>query len=114
MVFLSSIGHLYVQQLQLNLAGMEPNGASNVAPSAAPSATDLILQQRTGTPPSGQTTVQQAIQKGDGSLWSQVTSNPLFTAVCGSFLDECCCNENLELTNLFLSRVSASERWAQV
>lgn len=62
---------------------MEPNGASDVVPSAAPSATDLILQQRTGASPSGQATVQQVVPKGDGSLWSQVASNPLFTAVCG-------------------------------
>lgn len=72
-------------QLQLDWAGMEPNGASNVAPSAAASATDLILQQRTGAYSSAQATVQQAVQKGDGSLFSQVTSNPLFTAVCDPF-----------------------------
>lgn len=65
---------------------MEPNGATNVVPSADPSATDLILQQRTGASPSAQATVQQAVSKGDGSLFSQVTSNPLFTAVGGPIL----------------------------
>jgi mitochondrial chaperone BCS1 len=64
---------------------MEPSSAPNAVPSAAPSAADLILQQRTGTSPTGQATVQQVVPKGDGSLWSQVTSNPLFTAVCGIF-----------------------------
>ncbi|KAJ5354764.1 hypothetical protein N7541_005808 [Penicillium brevicompactum] len=54
---------------------MEPNAVPNPAPSApAPSAGDLILQQRT-----------QALQpqKGDGTLLSQLTSNPLFTAGFG-------------------------------
>ncbi len=64
---------------------MEPSSASNAGPSAAPSAADLILQQRTGTSPTGQATVPQVVPKGDGSLWSQVTSNPLFTAVCDIF-----------------------------
>ncbi|KGO70596.1 ATPase, AAA-type, core [Penicillium italicum] len=50
---------------------MEPNAV----PSAAPSAGDLILQQRTQA--------LQAAQKGDGSLFSQLTSNPLFTAGFG-------------------------------
>ncbi|KAJ5481273.1 hypothetical protein N7475_000085 [Penicillium sp. IBT 31633x] len=50
---------------------MEPNGV----PSAAPSAGDLILQQRTEA--------LQSAQKGDGSLFSQLTSNPLFTAGFG-------------------------------
>jgi chaperone BCS1 len=50
---------------------MEPNGVSSPAP--APSAGDLILQQRTEA--------LQSAQKGDGSLLSQLTSNPLFTAV---------------------------------
>lgn len=64
---------------------MEQSSASNAVPSAAPSAADLILQQRTGTSPTGQAAVQQVVPKGDGSLWSQVTSNPLFTAVCDIF-----------------------------
>ncbi|KAJ5360814.1 hypothetical protein N7517_010005 [Penicillium concentricum] len=50
---------------------MEPNAV----PSAAPSAGDLILQQRTEA--------LQSAQKGDGSLFSQLTSNPLFTAGFG-------------------------------
>ncbi|KAJ5956700.1 hypothetical protein N7501_010979 [Penicillium viridicatum] len=50
---------------------MEPNAV----PSAAPSAGDLILQQRTQA--------LQSAQKGDGSLFSQLTSNPLFTAGFG-------------------------------
>ncbi|OQE38540.1 hypothetical protein PENCOP_c008G07128 [Penicillium coprophilum] len=50
---------------------MEPNAV----PSAAPSAGDLILQQRTQA--------LQSAQKGDGSLLSQLTSNPLFTAGFG-------------------------------
>ncbi|KAJ5793690.1 hypothetical protein N7457_000289 [Penicillium paradoxum] len=50
---------------------MEPNGV----PIAAPSAGDLILQQRTEA--------LQSAQKGDGSLFSQLTSNPLFTAGFG-------------------------------
>ncbi|KAJ5692867.1 hypothetical protein N7462_002290 [Penicillium macrosclerotiorum] len=58
---------------------MEPNGAANAAPSAA----DLILLQRTESPQSVQPAAQQLIPKGDGSLWSQVTSNPLFTAGFG-------------------------------
>lgn len=52
---------------------MEPNSASNAAPSAG----DLILQQRTQAVQQA----QQAAQQGDGSLLSQLTSNPLFTAV---------------------------------
>ncbi|KAJ5154957.1 uncharacterized protein N7500_010396 [Penicillium coprophilum] len=50
---------------------MEPNAV----PNAAPSASDLILQQRTQA--------LQSAQKGDGSLLSQLTSNPLFTAGFG-------------------------------
>ncbi|CAG8335838.1 unnamed protein product [Penicillium nalgiovense] len=50
---------------------MEPNAV----PSAAPSAGDLILQQKTQA--------LQSAQKGDGSLLSQLTSNPLFTAGFG-------------------------------
>ncbi|KAJ5687186.1 hypothetical protein N7536_009805 [Penicillium majusculum] len=50
---------------------MEPNAV----PSTAPSAGDLILQQRTQA--------LQSAQKGDGSLFSQLTSNPLFTAGFG-------------------------------
>ncbi|KAJ6143866.1 hypothetical protein N7471_003319 [Penicillium samsonianum] len=50
---------------------MEPNAV----PSAAPSAGDLILQQRTEA--------LNSAQKGDGSLFSQLTSNPLFTAGFG-------------------------------
>ncbi|CAG8280081.1 unnamed protein product [Penicillium salamii] len=50
---------------------MEPNAVPSPAPS--PSAGDLILQQRA-----------EALQpKGDGSLLSQLTSNPLFTAGFG-------------------------------
>ncbi|KXG46475.1 ATPase, AAA-type, core [Penicillium griseofulvum] len=50
---------------------MEPNAV----PSAAPSAGDLILQQKTQA--------LQSAQKGDGSLFSQLTGNPLFTAGFG-------------------------------
>ncbi|KAI2733009.1 hypothetical protein CBS147332_24 [Penicillium roqueforti] len=50
---------------------MEPNAD----PSAAPSAGDLILQQKTQA--------LQSAQNGDGSLLSQLTSNPLFTAGFG-------------------------------
>ncbi|KAJ5950308.1 uncharacterized protein N7479_008721 [Penicillium vulpinum] len=50
---------------------MEPNAV----PSAAPSAGDLILQQKTEA--------LKSAQKGDGSLLSQLTSNPLFTAGFG-------------------------------
>ncbi|OQE13058.1 hypothetical protein PENFLA_c056G02426 [Penicillium flavigenum] len=50
---------------------MEPNAV----PSAAPSAGDLILQQRTQA--------LESAQKGDGSLLSQLTNNPLFTAGFG-------------------------------
>ncbi|CDM28435.1 hypothetical protein DTO013E5_1098 [Penicillium roqueforti] len=50
---------------------MEPNAV----PSAAPSAGDLILQQKTQA--------LQSAQNGDGSLLSQLTSNPLFTAGFG-------------------------------
>jgi chaperone BCS1 len=53
---------------------MEPNGASNAVPSAG----DLILQQKTQAVQNA----QQAAQNGDGSLFSQLTNNPLFTAVC--------------------------------
>lgn len=53
---------------------MEPSGASNAAPSAG----DLVLQQRTQAVQQA----QQSAQKGDGSLISQLTSNPFFTAVC--------------------------------
>lgn len=52
---------------------MEPNGASN----AVPNASDLILQQRAEALQSA----QQSAQKGDGGILSQLTSNPLFTAV---------------------------------
>ncbi|KAJ5561743.1 hypothetical protein N7535_003796 [Penicillium sp. DV-2018c] len=48
---------------------------SNGVPVAAPSAADLILQQRSQA--------LQSAQKGDGSLLSQLTSNPLFTAGFG-------------------------------
>ncbi|OJJ44306.1 hypothetical protein ASPZODRAFT_135112 [Penicilliopsis zonata CBS 506.65] len=55
---------------------MEPNGPSNAQ--GLSSSVDLILQQRkdataTAVPP----------PSGDGSLWSQLTSNPLFTAGFG-------------------------------
>jgi chaperone BCS1 len=53
---------------------MEANGASNAPPSTG----DLILQQRTQAVQQA----QQSAQKGDGSLISQLTSNPFFTAVC--------------------------------
>ncbi|KAJ6115587.1 hypothetical protein N7523_006004 [Penicillium sp. IBT 18751x] len=53
---------------------MEPNGASNAAPSAG----DLILQKTQAVQ-----RAQQAAQQGDGSLLSQLTSNPLFTAGFG-------------------------------
>ena len=52
---------------------MEPNGASNAAPSAG----GLILQKTQAVQQA-----QQVAQQGDGSLLSQLTSNPLFTAVC--------------------------------
>ncbi|KAJ5240012.1 hypothetical protein N7468_004631 [Penicillium chermesinum] len=52
---------------------MEPNGVNPA------SAGDLILQQRT----EALQAAQQAGQKGDGSLWSQLTTNPLFTAGFG-------------------------------
>ncbi|KAJ5211955.1 uncharacterized protein N7498_003601 [Penicillium cinerascens] len=54
---------------------MEPSGASN----AAPSASDLVLQQRTQAVQQA----QQSAQNGDGSLISQLTSNPFFTAGFG-------------------------------
>ncbi|CAI7610587.1 unnamed protein product [Penicillium pancosmium] len=54
---------------------MEPNGASNAAPSAG----DLILQQKAQAVQNA----QQAAQNGDGSLFSQLTNNPLFTAGFG-------------------------------
>ncbi|KAJ5577680.1 uncharacterized protein N7459_006644 [Penicillium hispanicum] len=54
---------------------MEPQAASNAAPTAG----DLILQQRTEALQSA----QQSAQKGDGSLLSQLTNNPLFTAGFG-------------------------------
>ncbi|KAJ5386559.1 hypothetical protein N7509_009100 [Penicillium cosmopolitanum] len=54
---------------------MEPNGASNAAPSAG----DLILQQKTQAVQNA----QQAAQNSDGSLFSQLTNNPLFTAGFG-------------------------------
>jgi chaperone BCS1 len=60
---------------------MEPNGVPSAVP-PAPSAGDLILQQKTEA--------LQSAQKSDGTLLSQLTSNPLFTAVC-----------NLTLTFLF-------------
>ncbi|KAJ6096260.1 hypothetical protein N7486_007006 [Penicillium sp. IBT 16267x] len=55
-----------------------PNAAPSAAVAPAPSAGDLILQQRTQS-------LQNAplAQIGDGSLWSQLTSNPLFTAGFG-------------------------------
>lgn len=52
---------------------MEPNGVVNSAPSAG----DLALQQKTDLLQSA----QQSGLKGDGSLWSQLTTNPFFTAV---------------------------------
>lgn len=51
---------------------MEPNSASNAVPSAG----DLILQKTQAVQQA-----QQVAQQGDGSLLSQLTSNPLFTAV---------------------------------
>lgn len=55
------------------------SGTPNVPVGAAPqpSAGDLILQQRTQAVQNA----QQSAQNGDGSLFSQLTSNPLFTAV---------------------------------
>ena len=55
------------------------SGTPNVvaAPAPQPSAGDLILQQRTQAVQNA----QQSAQNGDGSLFSQLTSNPLFTAV---------------------------------
>ncbi|KAJ5155883.1 hypothetical protein N7492_008686 [Penicillium capsulatum] len=54
---------------------MESNGPSNTAPSAG----DLILQQRTQAAQNA----QQVTPKGDGTLLSQLTDNPLFTAGFG-------------------------------
>lgn len=57
--------------------GMEPNGVGAGAVPYTPSAGDLILQQRTEALQS---------QKNDGTLLAQLTSNPLFTAVCNPAL----------------------------
>ncbi|KAJ5266949.1 hypothetical protein N7478_009757 [Penicillium angulare] len=63
---------------------MESSGTPNAVPDAvaapsAPSAGDLILQQKAQTLQNS----QQASQAGDGGLLSQLTSNPLFTAGFG-------------------------------
>jgi len=52
---------------------MESSGVSDAAPSSG----DPILQQRTQAIQQA----QQAAQNGDGSLFSQLTTNPFFTAV---------------------------------
>ncbi|KAI9928893.1 hypothetical protein MW887_001286 [Aspergillus wentii] len=57
-------------------AGMEPNGSSTAA--GLPSPGDLILQQRKDALQAAGT---QAA--GDGSLWSQLSNNPFFTAGFG-------------------------------
>ncbi|OQE19917.1 hypothetical protein PENSTE_c014G03459 [Penicillium steckii] len=54
---------------------MEPNGVSNAAPSSG----DSIVQQRTQAIQNA----QQAAQNGDVSLFSQLTTNPFFTAGFG-------------------------------
>ncbi|KAJ5792761.1 uncharacterized protein N7503_008739 [Penicillium pulvis] len=54
------------------------NAGSSAAVAPAPSAADLILQQRAQALHNA-----PSAQIGDGSLWSQLTSNPLFTAGFG-------------------------------
>ncbi|KAJ5736016.1 uncharacterized protein N7483_001141 [Penicillium malachiteum] len=56
---------------------MESSGTPNVV--TAPSAGDLILQQKTQAIQNA----QQSAQNGDGGIFSQLTSNPLFTAGFG-------------------------------
>lgn len=52
---------------------MDSNGRVPVSPTGPVSPAELILQQKKDVPPSA--------PSGDGGLWSQLTNNPLFTAV---------------------------------
>jgi chaperone BCS1 len=58
---------------------MEKNGAPDTAGLSSPG--DLILQQRKDA-------IQAAVQQpGDGGLFSQLSSNPFFTAVRSTALE---------------------------